>query len=98
MSGLASHFASLGRFIATHEQRAAADAAALDELSSAAAQTLDLPSGLQLEWLGVAGYRLTFERQTLYLDPYVSRVTLREVFRRRRALADDAAVQRWLPH
>ncbi|HEV2981935.1 MAG TPA: MBL fold metallo-hydrolase [Solirubrobacteraceae bacterium] len=98
MSGLASHFASLGRFIATHEQRAVADAAALDELSGAAAQTLDLPPGVQLEWLGVAGYRLTFERQTLYLDPYVSRVTLREVFRRRRALGDDAAVQRWLPH
>lgn len=97
MSGLAAHFASLGRFIATHEQRAAADAAALDELSGAAARVLDLPSGLQLEWLGVAGYRLTFEGQTLYVDPYVSRVTLREVLRGRRALADDATVQRWLP-
>jgi L-ascorbate metabolism protein UlaG (beta-lactamase superfamily) len=97
MSGLAAHFASLGRFIATHEQRAAADEAALAELSGAAAQTLGLPPRLQLEWLGTAGYRLTFEGQTLYVDPYVSRVTLREVLRRRRALADDAALQRWLP-
>jgi L-ascorbate metabolism protein UlaG (beta-lactamase superfamily) len=98
MSGLAAHFASLGRFVATHEQRGAADAAALAELSGAAAHTLDLPPGLQLEWLGVAGYRLTCEGQTLYLDPYVSRVSLREVLRRRRALADDATLQRWVPH
>jgi L-ascorbate metabolism protein UlaG (beta-lactamase superfamily) len=97
MSRLAAHFASLGRFIATHEQRAVADKAALAALAAAAEQALDLPSGLQLEWLGVAGYRLTFERHTLYVDPYVSRVTLREVVRRRRALADDAALKRWLP-
>jgi L-ascorbate metabolism protein UlaG (beta-lactamase superfamily) len=97
MSRLAAHFASLGRFIAAHEQRAAADSAALAELSGAAAQALDLPAGLEVEWLGVAGYRLTFEGQTVYIDPYVSRVTLRDVLRRRRALADDATVARWLP-
>jgi L-ascorbate metabolism protein UlaG (beta-lactamase superfamily) len=94
---LAGHFASLGRFIAAHEQRATADSAALAELSRAAVHALDLPSGLALEWLGVAGYRLTFEGQTLYLDPYVSRVPLRDVLKGRRALAQDAVLTRWLP-
>ena len=38
---------------------------------------LGLPDGLELEWLGVAGYRLTYEGTTVLVDPYVSRVPLR---------------------
>jgi L-ascorbate metabolism protein UlaG (beta-lactamase superfamily) len=96
MRGLAGHFASLGRFIAHHEQRRVADDAAMAELSAAAPGTLQLPPGLELEWLGVAGYRLTFEGQTIYLDPYVSRVPLRALLRPRPALADPAMHERWL--
>jgi L-ascorbate metabolism protein UlaG (beta-lactamase superfamily) len=93
---LIGHFASLGRFIAQHERRVAADSAALAELSRGAARTLELPRGLELEWLGTAGYRLTFEQRTLYVDPYVSRVSLGDVLRRRRAIADEAMIERWL--
>jgi L-ascorbate metabolism protein UlaG (beta-lactamase superfamily) len=93
---LLGHFASLGRFIAQHERRAAADSAALAELSRGAAQTLELPRGLELEWLGTAGYRLTFAQRTLYVDPYVSRVSLGDVLRRRRAIADETMIERWL--
>ena len=46
---------------------------------------------------GTAGYRLTCEGQTLYVDPYVSRVAVRDVLSRRRpALADPALHDRWL--
>ena len=96
MNDLIAHFASLGRFIASHEQRASADAAALGELSASCASTLDLPAGLEVEWLGVAGYRLTFQGATVYIDPYVSRASLASALRRRPALADRAAIARWL--
>jgi L-ascorbate metabolism protein UlaG (beta-lactamase superfamily) len=93
---LLGHFASLGRFIAQHERRATADSAALAELSREAARTLALPGGLELEWLGTAGYRMSFEQRTLYVDPYVSRVSLGDVLRGRRAVADRVMIERWL--
>src|SRR5207244_1520281 len=96
MSGLAGHFASLGRYLAQHERRRAADEAAAAELARRAPTALELPPGLELEWLGVAGYRLTYEGQTIYLDPYVSRVPLKALLRGRPALADLAQHERWL--
>src|SRR3954447_10438480 len=57
---------------------------------------LGLPAGLELEWLGVAGYRLTYEGVTLFIDPYVSRVPLRAMLSRRPALPDAALVERYL--
>lgn len=96
MRELAGHFASLGRFAVQHRARAAADRASLRELTSRASETLGLPPGLEIEWLGVAGYRLTYEGQTLYLDPYLSRVSLADVLRKRPALADAGAIERRL--
>src|SRR6476469_8356169 len=99
MPGLAGHFASLGRYVAQHDRRRAADEAAAAELRARAAAALALAPGLEVEWLGVAGYRLTYEGQTIYIDPYVSRVPLRAVVRRRTALADLGLHDRWLrPH
>ena len=33
--------------------------------------------GLEVQWLGVSGYRITYEGVSLFVDPYVSRVPLR---------------------
>ena len=96
MRELIRHFASLGRFVAQHERRAEADTTALAELAAAAGRMLSLPAGLELEWLGVAGYRLTYCGESIYIDPYVSRAPLSAVFRGRPALADVAAQDRWL--
>ena len=30
---------------------------------------LDLPTGLDIAWLGVSGYRLTFEGVSIFIDP-----------------------------
>jgi L-ascorbate metabolism protein UlaG (beta-lactamase superfamily) len=60
------------------------------------ATPLDLPHGLDLEWLGVAGYRLTYENETIFVDPYVSRVPLRNVLLRRPALPDAAMIERYV--
>ena len=57
---------------------------------------LGLPAGLEIEWLGTAGYRLTYEGQTIFIDPYVSRVPLKAVFQKRPARADVALHERHL--
>jgi L-ascorbate metabolism protein UlaG (beta-lactamase superfamily) len=57
---------------------------------------LGLPAGLELEWLGVAGYRLSYEGTTVLVDPYVSRVPLRSVLLRRPALPDAALIDRYV--
>jgi L-ascorbate metabolism protein UlaG (beta-lactamase superfamily) len=49
---------------------------------------LDLPPGLEIRWLGVSGYRLTYQGVSLFIDPYVSRVPLRSLLLRRTALPD----------
>jgi L-ascorbate metabolism protein UlaG (beta-lactamase superfamily) len=54
-----------------------------------------LPIGLTITWLGVSGYRLTYENQTLYIDPYVSRAPLRSLLLRRTALPDPELIARY---
>jgi L-ascorbate metabolism protein UlaG (beta-lactamase superfamily) len=70
-----------------------ADGQALDELEAA---TLGLPAGLELEWLGVSGYRMAFEGQTIFIDPYLSRVPFGDLLRRRPTLPDPAALDRFV--
>jgi L-ascorbate metabolism protein UlaG (beta-lactamase superfamily) len=65
----------------------------LDELE---AVPLGLPAGLEVEWLGVTGYRLTYEGVSIVIDPYVSRATLLDLVLRRPALSDPALVARYL--
>jgi L-ascorbate metabolism protein UlaG (beta-lactamase superfamily) len=90
---LIHHLASFARFTAARGQRERDDADAMREL---AAKPLDLPRGLELEWLGVAGYRLSYAGQTVYIDPYLSRVPLSGVLRRKPAVADAALHRRLL--
>lgn len=66
-----------------------------DALRGLEAVSLGLPAGLELEWLGVSGYRMTYEGVTLFIDPYVSRVPLRSLLLRRRALPDPAFLDRY---
>jgi L-ascorbate metabolism protein UlaG (beta-lactamase superfamily) len=90
---LLPHLASFARFAANRGERERHDADAMRELAS---RPLQLARGLELEWLGVAGYRLSYERQTIYIDPYLSRVPLSSVLRRRPALANPALHERYL--
>ena len=49
---------------------------------------IGLPPGLDVRWLGVSGYCLTYEGVSLFIDPYVSRVPLSSLLLRRKALPD----------
>lgn len=93
MLGPARYLADFARFVATKDSQERHDAQALRELER---RRLPLPPGLELEWLGVSGYRLTFEGHTLIVDPYFSRVSLTDVIARRPAMPDPALVERYL--
>src|SRR3954466_7880171 len=68
------------------------DAQAARELERVA---LDLPAGLELTWLGVSGYRLTYEGVSLFIDPYVSRVPMRAFLLRQKTLPDETLIDRY---
>jgi L-ascorbate metabolism protein UlaG (beta-lactamase superfamily) len=87
------YLADFARFAATKGQQEQRDARALKELE---AKRVELPPGLELEWLGVSGYRLTSEGHTLLIDPYVSRVSLLDLLRRRPAIPDPALIERYI--
>jgi L-ascorbate metabolism protein UlaG (beta-lactamase superfamily) len=69
------------------------DAQALAELER---RPSGLPPGLDVEWLGVSGYRLTCEGKTIFVDPYLSRAPLRNLLLRRPILPDPATLDRYL--
>ncbi len=91
----ARYLVDFARFVATKGPQERHDADALRELESV---PLALPAGLELEWLGVSGYRMTFEGQTIFIDPYVSRVPLGTLLRRRPAMPDPAMLDRFIGH
>jgi L-ascorbate metabolism protein UlaG (beta-lactamase superfamily) len=89
----AEHLVSLARFVARREAREREDLAAMRDLARV---NLPLGHGLELEWLGTAGYRLTVDNQTLLIDPYLTRVPLSAVFKRAPTRADRALHDRFL--
>jgi L-ascorbate metabolism protein UlaG (beta-lactamase superfamily) len=72
-------------------RRSAADHAAQRELSVGRLRPL-LPAGLEIEWLGTAGFRLSLEGTTVLIDPYLTRLPLRSFLSRRPARPDEAVV------
>ncbi|HVY78438.1 MAG TPA: MBL fold metallo-hydrolase [Solirubrobacterales bacterium] len=87
------HLGDLARARLTRVAAQREDGQALGELEDRA---LRLPEGLEIEWLGVSGYRLSAEGKTLFVDPYLSRVPFSELLRRRAALPDPAALDRFV--
>ena len=93
MAGPLRHLGELARARLGRRAAQREDGQALGELE---AQPLELPAGLEVEWLGVSGYRMSFEGQTLFVDPYLSRVPFGDLMRRRTALPDPAALDRFV--
>ncbi len=89
----ARYLADFARFTATKGSQERHDAQAERELQ---ARPLQLPSGLELEWLGVSGYRMSYQGQTIFIDPYLTRVSLGDVLRRRPARPDPSLIDRYL--
>lgn len=67
----------------------------LQTLRSLEEVSLGLPPGLAIEWLGVSGYKLSYENVSLLIDPYFSRVGLRALLLRRPAQPDPSMLDRY---
>lgn len=61
-----------------------------------AGRALPLPPALDVQWLGTAGYRITYEGRSLLIDPYLTRAPLGDLLRRTPLLPDPALVDRHL--
>ena len=93
MPGPLRHLSELARARLRRSASQREDGQVLGELE---AKPLQLPEGLEVEWLGVSGYRISAEGKTLFVDPYLSRVPFSELLRRRAALPDPAALDRFV--
>jgi L-ascorbate metabolism protein UlaG (beta-lactamase superfamily) len=87
------HLGELAKARVTRRSTERADGQLLGELQ---ARELELPAGLEVEWLGVSGYRMSYQGQTLFIDPYLSRVPFRDLLLRRPAAPDPAALDRFV--
>jgi L-ascorbate metabolism protein UlaG (beta-lactamase superfamily) len=87
------HLSELARARLTRAASQREDGQVLDEME---ARPLVLPDGLEIEWLGVSGYRISAEGKTLFVDPYLSRIPFADLLRRRSALPDPAMLDRFV--
>jgi L-ascorbate metabolism protein UlaG (beta-lactamase superfamily) len=92
LAGPLRHLGEPAKARATRRSATREDGQALSELE---ARPLELPKGLEVEWLGVSGYRIGYQGQDLFIDPYVSRVPFGHLLRRRPTLPDPATLDRF---
>ena len=84
-----AHVGSLLSWAARRTVRTKEDAATCRELAwERSPRAGDLPRGLELAWLGTAGFRLTYAGRHLLVDPYLTRLPLIDLLRRRVVAAD----------
>ncbi len=55
-----------------------------------------LPAGLELAWFGTAGFRLAYQGVVVWIDPYVTRLPLRDIVLRHVVPASGDAIARWI--
>ncbi len=85
------------RFLAKRAPQEHHDHQAASELNWRAKAPLELPQGLSLQWLGTSGFCLTYEGYSLQIDPYATRVPLREVVGRKPVFPNLDQIDRFLP-
>lgn len=96
MTSALRHVADLVAYAGARRGHDRADRATVEDLLvDPAGQAL--PAGLELRWLGVAGFELTYGDTTVLIDPYVSRMPMTHMLRRGPSLPDPTLVDAWLP-
>lgn len=89
MLGPIGHLAALAAYGVRRKRQVRHDLDALDGLRwQRSPRAADLPAGIELAWLGTAGFRLTYEGQHLLIDPYLTRLPFGDLLRRRVVRAD----------
>ncbi|MEJ7604554.1 MAG: MBL fold metallo-hydrolase, partial [Kofleriaceae bacterium] len=81
-------------YLASARRREASDQETARQLAWPASSPL--PPGLELSWIGTAGFRLAYQGTVLWIDPYVTRLSLAAVATRRVVPSSPEAVARWV--
>ncbi len=81
-------------YLATARRQHASDRETARQLAWPA--TSPLPRGLELTWFGTAGFRLAYQGTVVWIDPYVTRLTMADVALRRVVPASPVAIARWI--
>lgn len=92
MLGPLGHVGSLVAYLATARRRHASDQSCARQL----AWSGSLPPGLELTWLGTAGFRLAYQGTVVWIDPYVTRLSLRDLVARRVVPPSEATIAAWI--
>jgi len=90
--GPVGHVGGLFAYLATARRQHASDRACARQL----AWSGSLPPGLELTWLGTAGFRLAYQGTVVLIDPYVTRLPLRDLLARRAVPASQHAIATWI--
>lgn len=95
MLGPLGHIGSGLAYLATARRQHTSDQLTARQLAWDPARS-PLPPGLTLTWFGTAGFRLSYQGTVIWIDPYVTRLTLGELVRRKVVPPSATAVERWI--
>jgi L-ascorbate metabolism protein UlaG (beta-lactamase superfamily) len=90
--GPLGHVGSFVAYLASARRRHASDQICARQL----AWSGSLPAGLELTWLGTAGFRLAYQGTVVWIDPYVTRLSLRDLVARRVVPSSQVAIDAWI--
>ena len=94
MFGGFAHVGSAFAYLATARRQHASDLLTARQL--AWPRSAGLPAGLEVTWLGTAGFRFAYQGVVVWIDPYVTRLPLRDLVSRRVVPSSEAAVAQWI--
>ena len=92
MLGPLGHIGSLIGYLATARRQHASDQTTARQL----AWSGGLPAGLELTWVGTAGFRLAYQGTVVWIDPYVTRLSLRDLVARHVVPPSERAIAAWI--
>ncbi len=95
MLGPLGHIGAGLRYLATARRQHTSDLLTARQLAWADPGAV-LPRGLTLTWFGTAGFRLAYQDTVVWIDPYVTRLSLGELVRHKVVPPSDDAVARWI--
>jgi L-ascorbate metabolism protein UlaG (beta-lactamase superfamily) len=91
--GPIGHLGAGARYLATARRQHTSDLLTAKQLSW---RERTLPQGLEVSWIGTAGFRFAYQGVVLWIDPYVTRLSFGDLVRRRVVAASRHALARWI--
>jgi L-ascorbate metabolism protein UlaG (beta-lactamase superfamily) len=88
------HVGAAVAYLATARRQHESDRLTARQLAWPASVTL--PPGLELTWVGTAGFRLAYQGVVVWIDPYVTRLPLADFVMRKAMPASDTAIAKWI--